>query len=85
MNDRVAVVGAGIGGLTAALALIQQGIGVDVYEQAPELKELGAGVQISSNGTRVLHALGLGPAIEKVGVIVAGAAHGVCAGLQHKP
>lgn len=72
MNDKVAIVGAGIGGLTAALALIQQGIGVDVYEQAPELKELGAGVQISSNGTRVLYALGLGPAVEKVGVIVAG-------------
>ncbi len=72
MSDNVAVVGAGIGGLTAALALIRQGIGVDVYEQAPELKELGAGVQISSNGTRVLYALGLGPAIEKVGVIVSG-------------
>ena len=36
------------------------GIDVEVYEQAPELKELGAGVQISSNGTRVLYALGLG-------------------------
>ena len=62
----------GIGGLTAALALIRHGIAVDVYEQAPELKELGAGVQISSNGTRVLYALGLGEAIEKVGVVVAG-------------
>ena len=72
MSGNVAIVGAGIGGLTAALALIRQGIGVDVYEQAPELKELGAGVQISSNGTRVLYALGLGPAIEKVGVIVSG-------------
>ena len=72
MSGNVVIVGAGIGGLTAALALIRQGIGVDVYEQAPELKELGAGVQISSNGTRVLYALGLGPAIEKVGVIVSG-------------
>ena len=35
MRDRVAIIGAGIGGLTAALALIRQGIGVDVYEQAP--------------------------------------------------
>ncbi len=43
-----------------------------MHEQAPELKELGAGVQISSNGTRVLHALGLGAAVEQVGVIVAG-------------
>lgn len=72
MNNKVAIVGAGIGGLTAALALIRQGVGVDVYEQAPELKELGAGVQISSNGTRVLYALGLGPAVEKLGVVVAG-------------
>src|SRR4029077_6812981 len=72
MQDRVAIVGAGIGGLTAALALIRQGIGVEVYEQAPELKELGAGVQISANGTRVLYALGLGEAVERVGVIVAG-------------
>jgi salicylate hydroxylase len=72
MNKNVAIVGAGIGGLAAALALIRQGVGVDVYEQAPELRELGAGVQISSNGTRVLHALGLGEAMERLGVVVAG-------------
>jgi salicylate hydroxylase len=71
-NKHVAIVGGGIGGLAAALALIRQGVDVAVYEQAAELKELGAGVQISSNGTRVLYALGLGPAIEKVGVVVAG-------------
>jgi len=71
-NNRVAIIGAGIGGLTAALALIRQGIGVDVYEQAPELKELGAGVQISSNGTRVLDALGLGAEADRLGVVVAG-------------
>src|SRR5437868_9997927 len=71
-NNRVAIVGTGIGGLTAALALIRQGFGVDVYEQAPELKELGAGVQISSNGTRVLYALDLGEAAERLGVVVAG-------------
>jgi salicylate hydroxylase len=72
MNNRVAVIGGGIGGLTAALALIRQGIGVEVYEQAPELKELGAGVQISSNGTNVLYALGLREEAERLGVIVAG-------------
>ena len=72
MSKNAAIVGAGIGGLTAALALIRQGIDVEVYEQAPELKELGAGVQISSNGTRVLYALGLGDAIERLGVVVAG-------------
>jgi salicylate hydroxylase len=71
-NNKAAIIGAGIGGLTAALALIRQGIGVDIYEQAPELKELGAGVQISSNGTRVLDALGLGAEAERLGVVVAG-------------
>ena len=71
-SEQVAIVGGGIGGLTAALALIRHGIDVTVYEQAPELKELGAGVQISANGTRVLYALGLGADLERVGVIVAG-------------
>lgn len=72
MNDDVAIIGGGIGGLAAALALIRRGIGVDVYEQAPELRELGAGVQISSNGTRVLYSLGLDEPIERLGVVVAG-------------
>ena len=57
--ERIAIVGGGIGGLTAAIALLQRGIDVDVYEQAPVLGETGAGVQISANGTRVLIALGL--------------------------
>ncbi|CAN0089300.1 unnamed protein product [Phaeothamnion confervicola] len=72
MADKVAIVGAGIGGLAAALAMLRQGIDVEVHEQAPELKELGAGVQISSNGTRVLYALGLKEGMERLGVIVAG-------------
>jgi salicylate hydroxylase len=72
--NHVAIVGGGIGGLAAALALIRRGIEVEVYEQAPELRELGAGVQISANGTRVLHALGLKAALEKVQVLPAGKA-----------
>jgi salicylate hydroxylase len=72
--NHVAIVGGGIGGLAAALALIRRGIDVEVYEQAPELRELGAGVQISANGTRVLHALGLKAALEKVQVLPAGKA-----------
>lgn len=55
----VAVVGGGIGGLTSALALAQQGARVTVYEQASALTEVGAGLQISPNGARVLDALGL--------------------------
>jgi 2-polyprenyl-6-methoxyphenol hydroxylase-like FAD-dependent oxidoreductase len=74
MPDPVAIVGGGIGGLTAALALLRHGIDVDVYEQAPELREIGAGVQISANGTRVLHALGLEAALKRVQVIPAGKA-----------
>src|ERR1700730_12524071 len=74
MAPSVAIVGAGIGGLAAALAFVRRGIDVDVYEQAPELRELGAGVQISANGTRVLHALGLKDALEQVQVLPAGKA-----------
>ena len=56
---RVLIAGAGIGGLTAALALLRRGIDVEVYEQAGELREVGAGLQLSANGTRVLDALGV--------------------------
>jgi salicylate hydroxylase len=52
--------------------MLRQGIDVTVYEQAAELKELGAGVQISPNGTRVLDALGLREGVERCGVVVAG-------------
>ncbi len=67
-SGNVAVVGAGIGGLTAALALLKRGIDVQVYEQSNQLKEVGAGIQISSNGTRVLFALGLEAALAEVQV-----------------
>jgi salicylate hydroxylase len=67
-QGHVAVIGAGIGGLTAALALLQRGIDVQVYEQSNQLKEVGAGIQISSNGTRVLFALGLEDALRQVQV-----------------
>ena len=55
----VAIAGAGIGGLTAAIALQQRGAHVTVYEKATELKELGAGVVIGMNGERVYERLGL--------------------------
>ncbi len=55
----VLIAGGGIGGLAAAAALLQRGIDVDVYEQASELKEVGAGIQISPNGNKVLDALGV--------------------------
>lgn len=55
----VLIAGGGIGGLAAAVALLQRGIDVDVYERAPELREVGAGIQISPNGCAVLDALGV--------------------------
>jgi salicylate hydroxylase len=55
----VIVAGAGIGGLTAALALSRAGFRVTVLEQAPQLEEIGAGLQLSPNATRVLIELGL--------------------------
>jgi salicylate hydroxylase len=69
VQDKVIVVGAGIGGLAAALSLLKRGIDVEIYEQAAELKEVGAGIQISSNGTRVLSALGLEDALKRVQVL----------------
>jgi salicylate hydroxylase len=56
---RVAIVGAGLGGLAAAIALRQQGFEVQVYEQAPELAEFGAGINISPNSVKFFHAVGL--------------------------
>jgi salicylate hydroxylase len=58
-KPHILIAGGGIGGLTAALALLKRGYDVDVYEQAPELREVGAGLQISPNGNRVLHELGV--------------------------
>ncbi len=63
---RVAVVGSGIGGLSAAIALRARGFQVDVYDQAGELSEIGAGVSLGGNGMRVLDALGLGKAVRDV-------------------
>ena len=62
-----AVVGGGIGGLTAAAALTRAGIHASVYEQASELGEVGAGVLIGPNSVRLLHRLGLAEAIDEVG------------------
>jgi salicylate hydroxylase len=62
-----AVVGGGIGGLAAAAALTRAGIEASVYEQAPALGEIGAGVLIGPNGVRLLHRLGLAEALDEVG------------------
>ena len=62
----IAIVGAGLGGLCAAIALRQRGFDVTVYEQADALGEIGAGIQLSPNASRVLMALGLDQAFEAI-------------------
>jgi salicylate hydroxylase len=66
------IAGGGIGGLAAALALLRRGIDVDVYEQAQELREVGAGVQLSANAIRVLHELGVHEALRALASEAAG-------------
>ncbi|HEY8287988.1 MAG TPA: FAD-dependent monooxygenase, partial [Acetobacteraceae bacterium] len=66
MKPRVLIAGAGLGGLTAALALLRRGFDVRVFEQAAELREVGAGVQLGANGTRLLINLGLEAAMQGV-------------------
>lgn len=62
----VAIVGAGMGGLTAAATLRQAGFKVDVYEQAPAFSRLGAGIQMSPNAMKVLRTIGLEPALREI-------------------
>jgi salicylate hydroxylase len=63
---RIAIVGAGLGGLAAAIALRRRGLDVTVYEQAAALGEVGAGLQLSPNAMKVLLALGLEDAVMRV-------------------
>src|SRR5687768_601773 len=69
-RPHIAVVGGGIGGLFAANALIAHGLDVSVYEQAPALGEVGAGVYLTPNAVRQMERVGLGPALEKWGARV---------------
>lgn len=66
---RVAVAGAGIAGLTFAAALRRAGLECHLYEQAERLAEVGAGVQLAPNATRLLHRLGLGKRLSAVAVV----------------
>src|SRR5579883_1080924 len=65
MVTKIAIAGAGIGGLTAACCLLNAGHNVEVFEQAPELGEIGAGIQLSANAMHVLNDLGLSDAIAR--------------------
>lgn len=68
MSDmQVAIVGGGIGGLVAALSMLRNGIDVSIFEQAAQLQEVGAGLQLSANASRVLFWLGLGDQLSQLG------------------
>jgi salicylate hydroxylase len=62
--QNIHIIGAGIAGLTTALALARNGRDVEIIDQAPSLSEVGAGLQMSPNASRILIALGLGAALE---------------------
>ena len=72
---RIAVIGAGIGGLTAALSLRRAGFDVDIYEQAPALTHIGGGINMGPNAARILIRLGLGEGLLR---------DGVCPGSTHQ-
>lgn len=64
---KVVIIGAGIGGLTAAVALQQSGYEVEVYDRVKELRPAGAAISVWSNGVKVLNALGLGKQMAQIG------------------
>ena len=66
MSEKVLIVGGGIAGLASGLALARAHAEVRIFERAPALTEVGAGVQLGPNVTRILNAWGMLPAIEKV-------------------
>mgnify|MGYP005846739185 CR=1 FL=1 len=72
IGREIAVLGAGVAGLAVAQALALRGARVTVYEQAEQLAEVGAGLQVTPNGAAVLRALGLGERLAAAGVAAAG-------------
>jgi FAD-dependent urate hydroxylase len=64
---KVIIIGAGIGGLTAAIALAQAGYEVEIYDRVSELRPVGAGISLWSNGVKILNRLGLGEEMAAIG------------------
>nr|MBF0685811.1 FAD-dependent monooxygenase [Pseudomonas sp.] len=71
-TPKVLIAGGGIGGLAAAIALLQRGFDVEVYEQAGEMREIGAGIQISPNGNRALQVLGVFEKLRELSISASG-------------
>lgn len=69
-SKKVIIIGGGIGGVTAAIALKRAGMDVTVYERAEELREVGSGLPLWTNALRALHTIGLSDELEKLGVQV---------------
>ena len=72
MGPKIAIIGGGIGGLTAAVALARKGLAAEVYEQAPVLEEVGAGVGLWPNALTALAAIGLAGKVAQLAVKLAG-------------
>ena len=66
-NLKATIIGAGMGGLTAGIAMRQAGYQVEVYDRVSELRPAGAGISLWSNGVKVLNRLGLGPDMAEIG------------------
>jgi 2-polyprenyl-6-methoxyphenol hydroxylase-like FAD-dependent oxidoreductase len=71
MGPKIVIIGGGIGGLTTAVALACKGLAAEVYEQAPELKEVGAGVGLWANALGALETIGLAGAVGQLGERIA--------------
>src|SRR6266853_5725224 len=70
VSKRAIIIGGGIGGVTAAIALKRAGLDVTVFERAEELQEVGSGLPLWTNALRALHKIGLCDELEKLGVQV---------------
>jgi FAD-dependent urate hydroxylase len=69
-NLKAIIIGAGIGGLTTAIAMQQAGYTVEIYDKTRELRPAGAGISLWSNGVKVLNRLGLGEQLAAIGGIM---------------
>jgi 2-polyprenyl-6-methoxyphenol hydroxylase-like FAD-dependent oxidoreductase len=68
--ERILIVGGGIAGLTLARAFHHQGFRAELVERSPSWQATGAAIQLHANGMRIVHALGLGEAVEQAGAVV---------------
>lgn len=67
---KVLIVGAGLGGLACAIACRREGIDVEILERSPEIREIGAGIQVPPNGTRIMRDFDLLPQLLEKGTQV---------------